>query len=84
MTTLDETRYAELLYEKRPHVIRTEEENESALREVEALMACGEQITPPEEELLALWTVLIERFEEERYALKPAPPRETLRTSNDR
>jgi HTH-type transcriptional regulator / antitoxin HigA len=80
MTLLDKTRYAELLHEKHPHVIRTEEENESALREVEALMARGENITPAEEELLALLTVLIEHFEEERYALQPAPPREILRS----
>lgn len=79
MTLLDETRYAELLREKHPHVIRTEEENERALREVEALMDRGENLNPAEEELLALLTVLIERFEEERYALQPAPPREIIK-----
>jgi HTH-type transcriptional regulator / antitoxin HigA len=80
MTILDEIRYVQLLQEKHPHVIRTEEENEHVLREVEALMARGESLSPAEEELLALLTVLIERFEEERYALHPASPREIVRT----
>ncbi len=79
MTSLDERDYADLLRQKLPHVIRTESDNEAALREVEALMARGEELSPAEDELLALLTILIERFEEERYALSSAPPREILR-----
>jgi HTH-type transcriptional regulator/antitoxin HigA len=79
MTALDEIRYAELLKDKHPRVIRTEQENERALHEVEDLMSRGEQLRAEEAELLELLAILIERFEEERYALDPAPPLDVLR-----
>jgi len=79
MMLLDETRYADLLHEKRPHVIRNEEENERALREIEAFMERGEDLNSAEEEFLALLTVLVERFEEEQYALQPALPHEIIK-----
>ncbi len=79
MTSLDERHYADLLRQKLPHVIRTESDNEAALREVETLMARGEELSPAEVELLELLTVLIERFEHDHYALSSAPPQEILR-----
>jgi len=78
MTVLDEIRYAELLKDKHPRIIRTEQENERALHEVEDLMS-REQLRPEEAELLELLTILIEHFEGERYALDAAAPLDILR-----
>lgn len=79
MTIADKRRYAQLLSEKHPHIIRTEAENERALREVEALMARGKNLSPPEAELLALLALLIEKFEEEHYRLELASAQDVLR-----
>jgi HTH-type transcriptional regulator/antitoxin HigA len=79
MTVLDETRYAELLREKQPRIIRTEKENERALRAVEELMSRGEHLRAEETELLELLTILIERFEQEHYAWGAATPQDILR-----
>ncbi len=78
MNATEERQYSELLREKRPHVIRTEAENEEALREIEALLARGDAIAPAESELLELLTLLVERFEEEHYATTRATSREIL------
>jgi HTH-type transcriptional regulator / antitoxin HigA len=83
MTTLDEARYAELLKEKHPRIIRTEKENDQTLREIDALMARGEDLTPEEAELLELLTMLVERFEEEHYPMQTSSPREVLRELMD-
>ena len=79
MNAVEKRRYGELLRQKHPHVIRTESENEEALREVEALLSRGDALSLAVSELLAILTVLVERFEEERYAMSSAPPREILR-----
>lgn len=79
MNAVIERRYSALLKQKSPRAIRTEQENERALREVEALMARGDSLREEEIALLDLWTALIERFEEERYALRAAAPRDILR-----
>lgn len=75
---LDEDRYADLLHETKPHVVRTEADNENALRAIERLMARGEDLTPEESELLALFVALVEQFEGSRYALPAADPAQVL------
>ena len=79
MTVREESRYAELLSEKHPRVIKTEAENSRALREIEALIVREKALTQPEIELLQLLALLVEKFEEERYPLPHASPREILR-----
>jgi HTH-type transcriptional regulator/antitoxin HigA len=79
MIAVDERRYANLLREKRPHAIRTEIGYKRALREVESLMARGQSLSREEAELVELWAVLIERFEEDRYTLKPISPPALIR-----
>jgi len=78
MTVREESRYAALLSASHPRVIKTDAENERALREVEALIAREKTLTPPEVELLQLLALLIETYEEERYPLRHASPREIL------
>ena len=53
------------------------------LREVEALLAKGDEISPAEFELVQLLTVLIERFEDEHYATSSAKPQAILRELMD-
>jgi HTH-type transcriptional regulator/antitoxin HigA len=71
--------YGALLSERRPRVIRTEQENEKALAEVRALLD-GRALTPALEEYLDLMVSLIEKFEEEHYPWpEEATPADVLR-----
>src|SRR5580692_1200046 len=81
MATLTESVYGKLLAKARPRVITTEAENERALAEVEALddLAQKRSLTPEEEELAELLTVLIEKFEDTHYDLGKATPLDALR-----
>src|ERR1700678_468022 len=82
MATLTENIYGKLLAKVRPRVIKTEAENERAIAELEALdirEAQGRPLTPEEEELAELLTVLIEKFEDAHYDLGKADPVDALR-----
>lgn len=68
--TIDSEAYRELVSNKLPHVIHTEEEKQEYIAELEALYDRGE-LTPEEREFADLLTLLIEKFEE-RYQIKPA------------
>jgi HTH-type transcriptional regulator/antitoxin HigA len=71
--------YAALLAKTVPAVIHSERENERCISMLEALDAKGEKLTAAERRLAELLTVLIEDFEQQTYALKPARPIEILR-----
>jgi HTH-type transcriptional regulator / antitoxin HigA len=75
--TVGKREYRDLLSRALPHVIRTEAENERYLCLLEVLDA-QPHLTPAQQELAALLTLLIEDFEERHYALKPASPIEHL------
>jgi HTH-type transcriptional regulator/antitoxin HigA len=81
MATLTENIYGKLLAKARPRVITTDGENERALAELEALDDLAEKrpLTPEEEELAELLTVLIERFEDAHYPIGKADPVDALR-----
>ena len=82
MATLTESAYGKLLSKVRPRVIKTEEENERAIAELEALdirAAQGRPLTPEEEELGDLLTALILQFEAAHYPLGHAAPIDSLR-----
>jgi HTH-type transcriptional regulator / antitoxin HigA len=72
-------KYAGLLTKALPTVIKTEEENERILAEIEKLMDKGEGMSPEELALLELMSQLVEAYEEEAYPVKGAPPHEVLR-----
>ena len=69
--------YADLLARALPSVIHSEKENE---RYLAMLAKLGDQgkLSPAEQLLAELLTLLIEDFEERAYALKPASPIEIL------
>src|ERR1700722_16712353 len=83
MATLTESAYGKLLSKVRPRVIKTEEEKERAIAELEALdirAAQGRPLTPEEEELGDLLTALILQFEAAHYPLGHAAPIDSLRS----
>ena len=64
--TFDKEKYKELLCQYQPKVIKSEADNETALKVVEQLMHSDNR-TPEENELYDLLVVLIEKFEQEYY-----------------
>jgi HTH-type transcriptional regulator/antitoxin HigA len=70
--------YGQLLRRTLPHVIRTEEEHDRLANE---LLRLDELENPSveERELAELLTVLIDEYEERRYPIRKAEPRQTLR-----
>ncbi len=78
MTLVDGPAYSALLMEERPHVIRTVKDNARALRRIDQLMR-NDDLSSAEREMLDLLTLLVERFEDQHYALKSASPIEVVR-----
>ena len=74
---LNEKTYGRLLERTLPHVIHTEEECE---RLTNKLMRLDEQErpSPEEKELAELLAILIGEYEERRYPIRKASPRQTL------
>jgi HTH-type transcriptional regulator/antitoxin HigA len=77
--SIDKVAYGKLLLQTLPHVIKTEAENERMIAELERLDTCGRTLTPEEERLAELMTVLVRQFEEERYPLGEASPIDVVR-----
>jgi HTH-type transcriptional regulator / antitoxin HigA len=75
---LDEKTYGQLLRRTLPHVIRTDEEHDRLANELVRLDE-REDLTPEEQELAELLTVLIDEYEERRFPIRKASPQQTLR-----
>lgn len=71
--------YARLLTRVLPQVITTDAENERMIAELEKLDTRNRPLTPEEERLALLMSLLIRQFEESRYSLGHAEPVEALR-----
>ncbi len=78
LESIDKKSYGQLLSETLPHVIQTEEENDFYIAVLEALHDCS-RLTPEQEHLSQLLTLLIENFEEKRYQLTSTSPIEIVR-----
>lgn len=78
-TATAQPEYAALLARTLPAVIHSEKENERCIAMLETLDRKAEKLTAAERRLAELLTVLIEDFEDEAYALKPASAAEVLR-----
>lgn len=70
--------YTDLLSRIPPKVIRTELENEQYIQALYELEHRLEPLTPEEQELSDLLTLIIEDFEERQYQLPRASPAETV------
>lgn len=77
---VDPKRYGRLLARKLPAVVRTEEENERLIAELEQLDQRYDTLTPEQREYAELLTVLIEAFEDANYALEGSTPDSRLRS----
>lgn len=71
--------YARLLTGVLPQIITTDDENERMIAELEKLDTSGRPLTPEEERLGLLMSLLIRQYEESRYSLGHAEPVEALR-----
>ena|SRR5688572_21548670 len=79
---VDEKKYGLLLMETLPSVISNEEELEKMTEQVDRLMTKGikqDGLSPEEEKLLDLMSVLIENYEDEHYPMPEVPPNEILK-----
>ena len=74
---LDEKTYRQLLRRTLPRVIHTDEECDRLTSELLRLDE-PEDLTPEEKEIAELLTVLIDEYEERRYPIRKASPRQTL------
>jgi HTH-type transcriptional regulator/antitoxin HigA len=75
---VDDKTYRKLLFKVKPTVIRTNEENERCLSQLESLHS-QPKLTPEEKEIAELLMVLIQAYEEKSYPLKGASPVEVVR-----
>ena len=75
---LDPKVYGRLVGRARPQIIRTEEEYERLAEELVKLDET-EEISPEEQELAELLTLLIDDYEERRYPVRRSSPQQTLR-----
>jgi HTH-type transcriptional regulator/antitoxin HigA len=62
----------------RPHVLRTEEEYEAAIAEIERLLDEGSEEGTEAFDRLELLSVLVEHYEEERYPMGAVSPQEAV------
>ncbi len=62
----------------RPHVLRTEQEYESAIAEIERLLDEGSEEGTEAYDRLELLSVLVEHYEEERYPMGSVTPQEAV------
>lgn len=66
--------YVKLLAEVVPQVIATEQENDRMIAALEKLAFAKRKLSPEEEQLSRLLSLLIEDFEQRRYPVKPVSP----------
>ncbi len=72
---LNTNKYGELLLSALPRAIRTEAEYDRVAKIVTRLALKGEDnLTPEEDALLELLTLLIERYDDEHHPIPDAPP----------
>lgn len=79
LATINQAAYGKLLARTLPRVIKTAEENERMIAELEKLDSRSRPLTPEEENLAELMTLLVRQFEESKYPLGHAEPLEALR-----
>jgi HTH-type transcriptional regulator / antitoxin HigA len=75
----DEGKYGRLLARTVPVVIRNDVEYERVVAEIAKLLRKGENLSPEEERLLDLFSVLVERYEDETEDFPASPPHRLLR-----
>jgi HTH-type transcriptional regulator / antitoxin HigA len=76
---IDATTSAKLLAKPRTQPIHSEQDYDRMIEEIGALMDRGERnLSPEETSLLEMMSILVERYEQERYPKKPSKPSEVI------
>lgn len=70
--------YGDLLSELQPEVVRSEEQNQRYIRRLEELTG-QEVISPAQDKLIALLTLLVEEYEDKHHPLPEAGPLDVIR-----
>ena len=71
--------YGKLLAKAQPQPIHSEKDYDRMIKTIVELMERGEgNLSPEETSLLEMMSILIERYEEERYPLEPSKPAEMI------
>ena len=65
--------YGKLLSETQPEVVRSEAQSQLYIQKLEELTA-RENVTPAEEKLISLLTLLVEEYEDRNYAVPELIP----------
>lgn len=78
MNALPVIDYGELLSEAQPEVIRDDQQNQMYIAYLERLTS-KPSVTPAEEKLIALLTLLVEEYEDKNYPLPSAGPLDIIR-----
>jgi HTH-type transcriptional regulator/antitoxin HigA len=79
MAVINQPAYRKLLAKTLPGIIETEAECQRIIEELEKLDTRTKPLSPEEERLAALLTLLVRQFEDSRYPLGHAEPLEALR-----
>ncbi len=78
----DKTKYGKLLMQVLPSIISSEDELEKFTGEIDRLMTKGikdGKLSPEEDQLLDLLSVLVENYEDEYYPIEDASPQQMLK-----
>lgn len=71
--------YGKLLARAQPQPIHSEQHYDRMIEKIGTLMDRGERnLSPEESSLLEMMSILVERYERERYPLKPSKPGEVI------
>ncbi|NEQ65097.1 MAG: transcriptional regulator [Symploca sp. SIO2D2] len=76
--TLDNKAYVSLLATYQPKIIASEDEYNRTLESIEQMMVRGEELTPEENSLLELLSILVEIYEDSQLTLEPSSPQDIL------
>lgn len=76
--TLDSKIYGSLLGKYQPKIIASEDEYNRTLELIEQMMVRGEELTPEENSLLELLSILVEIYEDSQFPVEPSSPRNIL------
>jgi len=78
-TVANPTRYGKLLAKTQPQPIHNQRDYDRAIETITELMErCEDRFSPEETSLLEMMSILVERYEQERYPIKPSKPAEVI------
>jgi len=75
---LDSKAYSSLLATYQPKIITSEDEYNRTIESIEQMMIRGEALTPEENSLLELLSILVEIYEDSQFPVEPSSPQNIL------